>query len=502
MFALYLHAATAPRRIGLAVFAVLVALFFGTNPLRGIVFLFGPVLGAEILHILRHRAPLNVRAFLVLILAAALGSGLYLWIVRAGVLFAIPSGHSGIELDPAVLLHSLGTLSTFPLEFFGLAGYLLAIFSIVAFVAAAVFAIGFFAARREALWFAAMLAGAAGLIAISGVLGGVFIHAGNVRYFFPALLPLIGLVVSLLVRARARLMPQLLLVLIAVPVTASAVSLPTLWNIPRTMGVPVRPNPLQIVADRLTERGIRQAYTMVWETNVLAVLGRGAFQSCFVRFNQKLLPFKWNTPADCYDANRLPDRFAVVIENGERDAQIQATIATLATQPEATVPAGPRYTILIFKTAAATMRFLSYPIPDGWRLHLPIEDSMVNPQMYYRNGVRAIGNGAVAFDGQQPNGVAFGPYITLPRGHYRLIVYGSILSAQRDDATVLVNGGPDQARIAQTMLKSTTVDLGDHVVAQLDLTLAHQLSLVDFAVLQTGHGRFTLSHFRIEKAGP
>jgi hypothetical protein len=505
IFALYVSLMT--RRISwprAVVLGLLVALLFASNPLRGVAYVALPIAAAEFIHALMIRQTPALARLLLFLSAAIIGVSVYYLLVRGGLTFALPSGAQGMKLTAIDFWQALDHLRAFPgLYFKGISGYPLTTFTFLTFSAGLILA--FFATagtKRQALLLL-LLAMQFLAVAAAGVLGNVFADDGWSRYFMPPMIGLFAVVGLTLFNIRERTFAAILFILFTIPPVVADLSVTKLWNIERESGWPVTPSPLQPVASFVREAGITRVYSQ-WTANAYDVIGTGAYQACFLTFRQSIMPFKWNSPHDCYDPAHLPDRFAIIVKDPRRDlaasndtTAVSAAIDTLGAQPVLDKTIG-RDRVLVFKTSDVDSNWLRYPVADGSRIKLPLEDSVINPQMFYRELIRKPKSGQIIFEGKTGE-ILYGPYVTLPAGRYQIEIFGSIISAKADDFSFFVNAGKAIRRVAEGQLLSTAAGTQEHMIAVLSFRLTSSEPIVHFVVEQRGTGKMVLTKYRIDR---
>lgn len=496
MLVLYVRVATAGRGwpLACAVIALLAFLFFAANPVRGVVFLLPAVLVVEAWLALRAwRRPSVGPAPVAFLAGAALGAVAYYAIIRTGVTFAVPAGFTRIDLDPARLRRNLATLATLPRALFpgfGLADFTL--YGTALLAAGTGYALWLGRSRAALLALLLALGATCGAVLAAGLAAGIFSDTGAIRYFMPALLPLIGLAAALAVASAGRRWRRAILAALALPVVVTSASIGQVWSIPRENGRPG--GDFALIAEQLTQRGIRLAFAQ-WEANVVHIHGRGAYQGCFVTFRQALVPFKWNSPHACYDPARMPPDFAIVFHRQHRDTRLPPTLETLGAEPHATIAAGD-YDILLFRTAEVMTRWLDYPLAEGAAMRFPHEDVVTHPQMFSRGVERDVRGGTARFLGG-PDEIVYGPYVVLPAGTYSIAVFGRDLRAGPQDLVFFVNATEGIRRVAETRFGGEAPE--ERELARLTFRLRRATAMVHFAVQQAGHGQVTLTRYRIER---
>ena len=489
-------AARSQRRLVLG--AVLVAVFATESPMRTLVFLVVPVLVAcawpwrELPR--RARAMTACGALAGWIVAFAL----YKLVLVRVVTFSYPTGYATLALlgDTRRIAASLRLLPEGIIALCGGEGWRVAAVPGLAVVAGALalvvhelFASRAFTARR--------FTSAAILVQLGGVLVAVLISSlpsDSARYLMPSLLMLVGLAVVIAVGAvqgaQGWLRRGAVAWLVALPIAALA-ALPDAR--PQTPDHQLQPDASAIapVAEALEQRGLHRGFAANLIANLLTVESSGDVVACPITLWHALIPQRWLTYTDCYARATLPARFFVVAGRSqiERDA-IHNTLGDALEH----FGAGPTYDVYVFSAADTDPAWLDLPIRDGRDAVFPLRIAASNLQLLH--GKAVLENGELVSTGDDRM-MVYGPYISLPRGRYRVTWRGHALDGTGNLAFAVTADGKDTLAWQEFGAASMPHQLG--TLAALDMSLVTQRDGIELQVRVWNGARIALDEIVIEK---
>jgi hypothetical protein len=476
---------TAKRLVGAS---LLVAMLAVQNPARGLVFVVAPVLAASFWPwrdvAWRTRIALGAAAVAGWMIAVVVYGQVFARFVQ----FSVPRGHIDFVVTGASgIAHNLATLGE------GLAlmcgGGLAAIPGIALLAGALVLVVREILASRAVTpmrFYAVIVVAQLGVVLVPLLVGNLLVSTNSVRYLMPSLLMLFGLAAMLAARALPNKLAAAWLVLI--PIAALAAVPGARPPDPEQYGWPDT-DELRTLAGELETRGLTHGFANVLSANVLNLDSHARTLACPVFFRDYLIPQRWLADTRCYTPSELPKKFYVVIDQADHD---RAALGKTLPAPVERFHVGPTYEVTVFETSPATIAWLEQPILDGdlaFPLHVPMTHL-------------AIGRGNATFDGTDlvatgaPGSIAFGPYMTLPRGRYEVTWSGAGLDdaghfafSVRADGEVIVQRemlGKDVPRTAGALVK-------------LSFKLDRTRTGIEFPVETAGGARLSLHELVIAK---
>jgi hypothetical protein len=469
------------------------------NPSRAVAYVLGPMLLVELSPLTR---PWTIRprplAYSMALFGVAGYAG-YQALLHLAVHFSLPSGFRGITIDPHRAKEQFLQVLHFPLDIY--AGFQPNQFGTL--LSCALLALGVFLISTGALSVKAKILARLCLwqslaVLVGGLIGGVFIEPYSVRYFLPAVIPLMATLTATcveLTQKRNSMAPLLFLGLFSAIIINANANLSALESKKREGGPVRHPHVLDRVAHEISAHGLKHGYSE-WDANILNILAEGKTQYCLITYREQLLPFKWNVPLSCYDASRLPDRFFLILKPDHGDAARSALATSLQTQPAETFEVDG-YTILVFDTKAADMSWLKYPVPDGANLVTPLELPAANPQMFSRV-VQPGPNKTFEFKGHEGE-IIFGPYITLNPGKYKLTWYGQLDSTDASGMHFYVQSESDAQALGSTNGRYTGPPSRPQNLAEIEFSVKKPTAGVNFIAEQRGHATGVITHYKLER---
>jgi hypothetical protein len=477
--------------------ASLVAILATSSPTRTLVFLVVPLLVASAWPwrqvSRRARAMIACGALAGWVVAFAL----YKLVLVRVVTFSYPGGYATLTLAdvdrivinlrslPAGMIALCGGDGSFLRAVPGLA----VLAGALVLVAHELFASRAFTARR---FTSAVVLVQLGVVLVALVFG--TLASNSVRYLIPSLLLLVGLAVLIAVDAirgvQSWLRRLAVAWLIAVPLAALA-AVPDAR--PQPPDPQTRPDASAIapVADALEQRGLHRGFAANLVANLLTVESSGDVMACPILLWHAIIPQRWLTSTSCFDRAMLPARFFVVA--GRSEIEREAIHNTLG-EPLERFAAGPTYDVYIFAAADIDPAWLDLPIRDGRDAVFPLRIEANNLQLLHDKA--ALDHDQLVSTGD--DGImVYGPYMSLPRGRYRVTWRGRALAdTGKVGFAVNADGGKESLNWTELEGASLPHELG--TLATRDILLKTQRDQIELVVQIWNGARIALTEIVIE----
>ena len=249
------------------------------------------------------------------------------------------------------------------------------------------------------------------------------------------------------------------------------------------------------LADELKRRNLSHGFSDLWNANIQTLVSRGAARTCPVFFGHVLMPQRWHVEDTCYDARLLPERF-YVITYPDAAAEGASARKAIAVDPVETFSVGPSYLVSVFRTAEARLAWLDLPLADGDRMSFPFR--LPASHIAFIQAKAAVEGGRLVATGEE-GFIVYGPYLSLPKGKFRIQWLGSGIESAGDvtfavtmkygevklsEARVAVPGGSAPPR---SVLVSSVIELPEGGAG------------VEFRAYSNGGAKVVLDELLIEK---
>lgn len=479
------------------------------NPTRGLVFGLFPI-GVAIVWPWRG-FPLRARAT---VFVAALAGWVWARVIYRGYLLptitlSIPSGHldfvpkdldgivANVKLMGRGMLALSGTAEGFEIT------HLPVLLVILASIARVVFEL--FASRTLTRIRFVCLGTCVQFTAVLGPLaiGNLMVTPPSVRYLMPSLLGFLGLALLLAwddlgkpgVRKK---LATAWMALLAIGAFCSLRTVVGAYSLEYTKsGQWANRTGHAGLAAELSRRGLRHGFATYWNAGLVTVMSSGATKTCGIGFGRLPIPYKWNTDVGCFDAKKLPDRFYVVFRDDERKA-LEWMDKQWVEQPMERFKVGDEFDVLVFKTSPASTRWLDAPIPEGEHIHFPFRFRITHPQVGRVDTVVREEDDTVVATGAE-GWIAYGPFITLPPGKFRVTWFGSGIDSEGTlTFDVVTEYGKNVFGAAKLAPESLPKTEGGKLVA-LDIDLPKRTQGIELRIASAGGARAAIEAVTIEK---
>jgi hypothetical protein len=502
-FGLFAALATgpAPRWRWLLAGAVVAAIAI-QNPVRSLAFGIGPIVAASVWPwrgLARGRRIALAGAVLAALVVAYV---VYAKLLVPNVAFSVPRGHiqfafvrglDGLGQNLSVLVRGLVILcggGTEP----GLRSVPGALLLLGSFVLVIREVLG--SRELTALRFVCVIVLAqTGIVLVPLVAGNLLDGTPAVRYLMPSLLEVLGLAAILAVRALDEAPPRwprrvATAWLALVPVTALVAAPDARPPAPQPYAWPDAPA-LEEVAAEIVRRDLTHGYAVVQLANLLTLDTRGEAVVCPFYFADFLVPQRWLADTSCFDRDKLPERFFIVLDQDERGrAVVRATLPP----PAETFRVRDVYEVYVYRTADTPLAWLDLPLPENDRTAFPLRIPATHLQLR-RGKVAAQGGRLVATGETGP--ILYGPYIKLPRGRYTVRWTGNGIASPGEVKFLVVAEAKDILAEAAVLAKDLPATPGP--LAQLTFKLAAPRAAIELVVYSQDGGRAALDEVVIER---
>ncbi len=496
-----------PRRWAGAFAIALMFVISLQNPMRAFIFVAAPLMGCCLWPWNGFPWKARVRFSLHAIGGWALALFVYRMVFTRLLSFSPQAGHvefvikdaAGIWENVKMLGQGLVAITGGPDEYgLSMVPGLVLLAGAIAFVLA-------FAFRSRQLtpmrFFTIVVLAQGALVIAPMLLGNLMLNPLSARYLLPAFLPIFGIATicakDTLSSAR---WPRFLALgwLALMPAVATLVFFRTFGASLERNGQWANREAHVDVANALVAHDLKHGFATYWNANLLTLLSSGKTKTCGVSFGGAgLMPRKWVTDTECYDASTLPPRFYVLSAPEEREQARRSMTASLH-EPTERFLVGDGFEVSVFETKDVRMDWLLLPLPDGNDLRLPLRLPVTHPQLQ-RDASHSIsvmeGNELVATgDGGT---VVYGPYLHMPAGDYRVRWIGRGIASEGQIAFDVVSG---PATFAHQGFPATELPREhDAELAHFDFTIDKPTAGVEFRVFSGGGGRVALTALALER---
>jgi hypothetical protein len=245
------------------------------------------------------------------------------------------------------------------------------------------------------------------------------------------------------------------------------------------------------IATALEQRGLYRGFAANLVANLLVVESSGDVTACPVTLWHAMIPQRWLTSTDCFDGGKLPARFFVVA--GRSQIEREAIHNTLGDSLER-FAAGPTYDVYIFVAADTDPAWLDLPIRDGKDAVFSLRIEARNLQLLHDKA--ALDHGELVSTG---DGImVYGPYISLPRGRYRVTWRGHVLDGT-GKVTVAVTADGGKESLNWTEVPGADLPHTTDTLASRDILLKTQRDRIELPVQIWNGARIALAEIVIEK---
>ncbi len=487
----------ASRRLP-ALLVVVVFLATLQNPSRGVLFAIGPLLVALVWPFGKIAVAARLRVAAAVLVPGAAAVAVYQLVFRRILTFSTPRGHDAFVVkDLAGIVTNVTTLARGIASLAGAREELdvLVVPGVVLMAGALALVVRESFRRRElSLIRFVCIAALAQFFVVLGpmVIGNLVVNPPSARYLIPSILQFLGLGVVIATRnareLRARSLSLAWILLVPAVATLSAVRLLGTYSLEAKNGQWAHSSAHTDLAKELMRRGLTHGFATYWNSNLVRLLSHGTTTTCSISFADHLIPYRWLTDVACFDAAKLPERIYVVQTVADRSSTEAAVRASLATPIEQFEVDG-YFDVSVFRRDDASLDWLTPPLPESEDLRFPLHLQAIHPAVRVGKGARSR-EGVTAT--QEEGAITFGPYLTLPKGHYRLRWFGT--GAPSDGEIAFdVGGNNGKDLFGQTSVPASRLATTQHgQLIELEFDLTRTTSGIEFRSYSRGGGRVTL----------
>lgn len=480
------------------------------QPIRGLVFLVGPLLACFAWPF--RGVPVRLRAvFGGGVLACWAASYLvYRFLLVQTLLFSIPSGHNAFAFrDPSGILSNAKLLAE---GFLGLVGNGGGHWStlpglLILGVAAVLVTREVFASRDWSALRFVCIATLVQLVLVAGplVTGNLVINDGSIRYLMPSFLIILGLGALIAMRNLAAQAPlsrrrgaaaATLVALAPVAAVLAIVHVRPVENLEGNGGQWAHRRAHADLARALTDRGLRHGFSTYWNANLTTLLSNGIAKTCSVHFTGGgLLPYRWHTDTECFDAARLPDRVFVLNRMDERE--IAAPALRAMPEPLEQFAVGAEFDVRVYRTSNMPLEWMQLPLPEADQLRFPLRLQATHPLL--RRGHATVSGESVVGDGEA-GAILFGPYdLALPKGRYRVRWMGSGVPSPGSLHFDVAAGGGAATLAASDHPSERFLAIAHAELTTLAFALSRPTSGFEFRIFSVDGGKVALDALVLER---
>ena len=476
------------------------------NPPRALVFGLVPLLAAFAWPFYGKIAQgPRLRAGLAVVVGWASAFAIYQLVFRRVLTFSLPSGHNafvvkdfaGIVENITILARGIAGLAgaQTAADIFVIPGLMMIVGAMVLVVREVV--------RERALSTIRVVAIATSVqfLLVLGpmIVGNLVVTPPSARYLMPSIFQFLGLGVVIaareVTRTHARATTGGWILLVPAVAVLSALRLVGTYTLEAKNGQWAHASAHVTLANELIRRGLTHGFSAYWNSNLVTLLSHGKAQTCGVQFADGLIPYKWVTDVGCYDRKNLPERIYVVAATFERKDADRATRATLGIPVERFDVDG-EFDVSVFRRDDVPLDWLLLPLPEGDDLRFPMQVPATHPMVKLGKAVRER-DGVIAT--AQEGAITFGPYLTLPKGHFRVRWIGTGIPSSGEIAfDIGANSGKDNLG-AKSVPAASLVGTMHGPLVELDFDLSSTTPGVEFRSYSRGGGMVKLEELVLER---
>lgn len=323
-----------------------------------------------------------------------------------------------------------------------------------------------------------------GVVGASLVLGNVMFNPLSIRYLTPAVLPMFGLAVVLVLErppSWARLAWLVLLPVLGVLGFVRSLAAPFDRESPPWASRAEQ----EELASELRSRGLERGFTSYWHANMLTLLTEDRVDVCpVVVGDDSVVPYRWGVDATCFDRARFPKEVFFAAAPSEREAFRKALDRAFGIPRERVLSRGG-FEISVYATDEMATGWLDLPLPRGSAIRYPLKLAATS-LVFHLDRAETTTSGALATG--EDGLLLHGPFIDMARGTYVATWTG----ARVDGPGRVVFEVYVQGRVLATAALDANSVATEGVIATLPFTLETDTNGVELLVRSEAAGKILL----------